>query len=230
MAKRNDPVARARGRKPAPVKKPFPVGFAVGCAVLAALLVGIIVFAAMNQGLGDKSSLKYAEHQISGLQVNHGQGRNHVEGAVAYPGQADTPPDGGNHNANPESCQVYTAAVANEHAVHSLEHGAVWVTYNPKTAATGDVAALKKLVDGNPDRMLSPYPGLKSPISLQAWGERLLVDKASDSRVTKFLDLFTKGPQTQEVTATCVGTTQTGPVTAAAPTPTAPPSATPTKK
>ncbi len=230
MAKRNDPVARARGRKPPPVKKPFPVGFAVGCAVLAALLVGVIVFAAMNQGLGDKSSLKYAEHQISGLQVRHGQGRNHVEGAVAYPDQANIPPDGGNHNANPQSCQVYTAAVANEHAVHSLEHGAVWVTYNPKTAATGDVAALKKLVDGNPYRMLSPYPDLKSPISLQAWGERIFVDKASDSRVKQFLDLFTKGPQTQEVIATCVGTTQTGPVTAAAPAPTARPSATPTKK
>ena len=232
MAKRNDPVARARGRKPAPVKKPFPVGFAVGCAVLAALLIGIIVFAAMNQGLGDKSSLKYAEHQISGLQVTHGQGRNHVEGAVPYPNQGNTPPDGGNHNGNPQTCQVYTAAVANEHAVHSLEHGAVWVTYNPKTAATADVAALKKLVDGNPDRLLSPYPDLKSPISLQAWGERIFVDKASDSRVARFLDLFTKGPQTQELTATCVGTTQTGPVTAAAPTPTATktPSATPTKK
>ena len=219
MSKRNDPVARARGRKPAPVKKPFPVGFAVGCAALAAVLVGIIAYAAANQGIGDKSSLKYAESQISGLQVSHGQGRQHVPGTVNYPNQATTPPDGGDHNALPQSCQIYTAAVANEHAVHSLEHGAVWVTYNPTTASAADVTTLKALVNGNPDRLLSPYPGLKSPISLQAWGERVLVDKASDSRVKRFLDLFTKGPQTQEVSATCVGTTATGPV-ATAPTPT----------
>ena len=226
MAKRNDPVSRARGRgKPAPVKKPFPVGFAVGCLVLASLLIGTLVYAASNQGIGDKSSLKYAQHQISGIQNSSGLGRNHVDGTLPYPNEASVPPDGGNHNGNPQSCQVYPQAIANEHAVHSLEHGAVWVTYNPTKASAKDIATLKALVDGNPDRLLSPYPNLKSAISLQAWGERVFVDKASDSRVKRFLDLFTKGPQTLEVNGTCVGTTATGPVAAAAtvkvPTPTA---------
>jgi hypothetical protein len=236
MAKRNDPVSRARGRKPAPVKKPFPVGFALGCAALAALLIGTLVFAAMNQGVGDKSSLKYAQHHISGLQNSSGLGRSHVAGPVPYPGQASLPPVGGNHNGTPQSCQVYTTAIANEHAVHSLEHGAVWVTYNPTKASAADITTLKSLVTGDPNRLLSPYPGLKSPISLQAWGERLLVDKASDSRVKSFLDLFTKGPQTLEVAGTCVGTTATGPVepaTAPAPVATAtlaPATPAPTKK
>jgi hypothetical protein len=219
MAKRNDPVARARGRKPAPVKKPFPVGFALGAAALAAVLVAIIAYAATNQGIGDKSSLAYAKSQISGLQSSSGQARNHVATPVKYAGAASIPPDGGDHNADPESCQVYTAAIANEHAVHSLEHGAAWVTYNPDTASKEDVAALKKLVDGNPYRMLSPYPGLKSPISLQAWGERLLVDHASDSRVKRVLDLFTNGPQAPEPGSACQGTTATGPLVTATPAP-----------
>jgi hypothetical protein len=243
MAKRNDPVARARGRKPAPVKKPFPVGFALGCLALAALLIGTLAYAAANQGIGDKSSLKYAEHQITGLQVNHKLGRAHVEGPISYPDAATTPPFGGDHNGTPQSCQVYTAAIANEHAVHSLEHGAVWVTYNPTTASAADIATLKGLVEGNPARMLSPYPGLRSPISLQAWGERVFVDKASDGRVKRFLDLFTKGPQDLEPNNSCVGTTATGPVqpapvvpvqttppAAGTPAPTPKPTATPTKK
>ena len=229
MAKRNDPVSRARGRKPAPVKKPFPVGFALGCLALAAALVGIIVYAVANQGVGDKSSLKYAEHQISGLDISHGQAANHKDGALPYPGKETAPPTGGDHNGTPQSCQVYTAAIANEHAVHSLEHGAVWVTYNPDKASKDDIEALKKLVDGNPDRLLSPYPGLKTKVSLQAWGERLFVDKVSDSRVKEFLDLFTKGPQTQEINGTCVGTTATGPVAPAAPVVTPSATASPTK-
>ena len=225
MASRKDPVSRARGRKPAPVKKPFPVGFALGCLALAALLIGILVYAVANQGVGDKSSLKYAQHQIKGLQNSSGLGRKHVEGTVNYPGQATAPPDGGNHNGTPQSCQVYTAAVANEHAVHSLEHGAVWVTYNPKTASAKDIATLKSLVTIDPYRLMSPYPNLEAPISLEAWGERLLVKSADDPRVKKFLDLFTQGPQTQEVNGVCAGNTATGRVTAA---PKVAPSANPT--
>lgn len=224
MAKRNDPVARARGRKPAPVKKPFPVGFAAGCAALALSLGGIIAYAALNQGIGDTSSLKYAEHQISDLNVHHAQNRSHVGGAIPYKDAANTPPDGGNHNNNPESCQVYTAPIANENAVHSLEHGAVWVTYNPDKASKDDITKLKALVDGNPYRMLSPYAGLKTKISLQAWGEQLFVNSVTDSRVKRFLDLFTSGPQAPERGGACQGTTSTGPLGApTAVTPTSPP-------
>jgi hypothetical protein len=220
MAKKNNPVSKARTRKPAPVKKPFPVGFAVGSLVLFLALGSIIFYAAKNQGLGDKSSLSYAEHQISGLQSTKGLGSKHREGTLSYPNEKTEPPVGGDHNSAPSSCLVYDKAIANEHAVHSLEHGAVWITYQPDLAKK-DVDALKKLVEGDPYRMLSPYPGLKSKISLQAWGEQVFVDSASDSRVKRFLDLFTAGPQTREPGAACQGTTATGPLVA----PTATPSA-----
>ena len=234
MAKRKDPVARARGRAKAPVKKPFPLGFVLGSTALAAALVGIIVYAAQNQGVGDTSSLKYAQSQISGIINTGGLTRQHVTTHVGYPNQATMPPVGGNHNPLPQSCQVYTQPIANEHAVHSLEHGAVWITYDPSSVSSTDVLSLKVLVDGNPYRLMSPYPGLKKPISLQAWGEQVFVDKASDSRVKRFLDLFTQGPQTPEQGVACTGTTATGPLQVA-PTPvsTAPTthvSPTPTKK
>lgn len=235
MAKRNDPVSRARGRKPAPVKKPFPVGFAVGCLALALFLGSIITYAVLNTGLGDKSSKRYAESKIGGLRSVSNLNRNHRDNPMSYPDAKQAPPVGGDHNSVPQSCQVYTAAIASEHAVHSLEHGAVWVTYNPDKASPGDIKTLKALVEGNPDRLLSPYPGLKKAVSLQAWGEQVFVDKVSDKRVKEFLDLFTKGPQTLERSATCVGTTVTGPLTAAPVTPPKPttratPAPTPTKK
>lgn len=198
------------GKKGAPVKKPFPWGFAAGCAVLVLALGSIIGYAVQNQGAGDTSSLKYAENKISGLEVKHGQARNHVKGTVQYAGVATAPPDGGNHNGVPQSCAVYAAPIPNENAVHSLEHGAVWVTYNPATASVADVTALKKKVENNPYRLLSPYPGLKSKVSLQAWGEQLFVGSASDKRVDTFLKSFTSGPQAPEPGAACSGNTTTG--------------------
>jgi hypothetical protein len=208
MASRKDPVARARGRKPAPVKKPFPWGFAVGTLVLALFLGGILTYSALNVSLGDKSSLKYAESRVSGLQINHGLDRNHVDGKfIDYPNQTNTPPYGGNHNSQWESCQVYTTEIANEHAVHSLEHGAVWVTYDPNKVKGTDLTTLTNLVKGDAYRMMSPYPGLKSAVSLQAWGERIFADKVSDGRIKTFLTVFTHGPQAPESTATCTGIT-----------------------
>ena len=219
MSKRNDPVARARGsRKAAPVKKPFPTGFVLGSAALAAALIAILFYAVQNEGIGDKSSLKYAESQIDGIHSTfQDYDRNHVEGPIKYPNQDDTPPVGGNHNSVPQSCQAYTAAIANEHAVHSLEHGAVWITYNPDKVKAADIAVLKADLEESPFRMLSPYPGLKKPISVQAWGEQVFVDKASDKRIKRFLQLFTTGPQDLERGSTCQGTTATGPVQATAP-------------
>lgn len=198
------------GKRGAPVKKPFPWGFAAGCAVLVLVLGAIIGYAVKNQGVGDTSSLKYAESKISGLAVKHGQERNHVTTPVKYPGLSTAPPDGGSHNPVPQSCAVYTAQIPTENAVHSLEHGAAWVTYNPATASAADIAALTKKVTGNPYRILSPYPGLKSKISLQAWGEQVFVDSVSDSRVDTFLNTFTAGPQGPEPGSACTGNTSTG--------------------
>jgi len=208
MASRKDPVSRARGRKPAPVKKPFPWGFAVGALALALFCGGILTYAALNVSLGDSSSLIHLEHSISGLHSDHSLSRNHIDGKfIDYPNESTTPPDGGNHNPNWQSCQTYATEIAPEHAVHSLEHGAVWVTYNPEKVQGSELDALKKVVGSDPYRILSPYPGLKSPISLQAWGEQLFVDKVSDKRVKKFLDGFTQGPQTPEKGASCVNYT-----------------------
>ena len=59
------------------------------------------------------------------------------EPAHAQPGQrvayTKAPPDGGRHDQVWANCAgtVYPDAVRNEHMVHALEHGAVWIAYNP---------------------------------------------------------------------------------------------------
>ena len=196
-----------RRRTPPPtVKKPFPWGTVLTAGVLGILLVGILVYAVMNQGAGFIDPLEKADKTVPGVQ-KYKETRKHVEGTVKYP---QTPPAGGDHNSNPQTCAVYTAAIANEHAVHSLEHGVVWVTYRPDLPAA-QIATLKAKVEGNAYRMLSPYPGLKSAISLQAWGRQIFVDKASDSKVDKFLEAYTQGPQAPE-NGTCQGNSTTGPL------------------
>jgi hypothetical protein len=82
---------------------------------------------------------------------------------------------------------VYPDPIRSENAVHSLEHGAIWITYRPDLPAD-QVDELTKKVEGVSQMLMSPYPGLKSPISLQSWGHQLFVDSASDERVDDFID------------------------------------------
>ena len=99
------------------------------------------------------------------------------------------PPVGGPHDAEWADCNgdIYPDAVRNENMVHPLEHGAVWITYNPKTIAAGDLDKLKALVTGKTYIMMSPYPDLDQPISLQGWAHQLKVTSASDVRIRQFI-------------------------------------------
>ncbi|MFM9441629.1 DUF3105 domain-containing protein [Streptomyces acidiscabies] len=129
--------------------------------------------------------------------------QNHVEGTVKYP---MIPPVGGDHNGVWQNCdaQVYTQQLQNENAVHSLEHGAVWVTYNTK-AAEADVKSLTEKVKKTSYTMMSPYDAQSSPITLSAWGHQLNVTEASDPRVNEFFDKYVQGAQTPEPGAACSG-------------------------
>src|SRR4029453_16438464 len=110
---------------------------------------------------------------------------NHKSGVLTYP---VTPPVGGAHSPVWQNCMgdVYAQPVPKENAVHSLEHGAVWVTYKPGLDAA-QVDALKGKVEGKEYMLMSPFTGLDSNISLQAWGFQLKVDSADDPRIDDFI-------------------------------------------
>ncbi|WAM15025.1 DUF3105 domain-containing protein [Rhodococcus sp. JS3073] len=122
---------------------------------------------------------------------------------VAYD---QSPPFGGAHDQYWATCTgiVYPAAIRSENAVHSLEHGAVWVTYDPDRLSADDVATLAANVDGEPYTLMSPYPGLDSAVSLQSWGHQLKLDDAHDRRISDFLTALRQNPNTYpEPGATC---------------------------
>ncbi|MEV5678725.1 DUF3105 domain-containing protein [Streptomyces sp. NPDC052164] len=129
--------------------------------------------------------------------------RNHVAGAVDYPMK---PPVGGDHNQAWMNCDgdVYEKALPDVNAVHSLEHGSVWVTYNDK-ASDADVEKLAARVGSTPYSLMSPYEGQSGAIMLSAWGKQVTVDSAEDRRVAQFFAKYVQGPQTPEPGAPCTG-------------------------
>src|SRR5216684_4534317 len=144
-------------------------------------------------------------------------GHTHVTGPVRY---SVTPPVGGDHNATWLNCGVYDKPVPDENAVHNLEHGAVWITYQPSLPAS-EVSQLRAFAGKqtvlNPSGSggsryidLTPYPGLPAPIVASSWGFQLRLSSPSDPRLQQFVNTFRFSQQySPEYGGSCTGGTGT---------------------
>jgi hypothetical protein len=140
---------------------------------------------------------------LDAVQVFEDLSQQHVDTPVQY---EQTPPVGGPHAPPPlwQNCAFYDRAVPSEHAVHSMEHGAVWITYSPDLS-DADRAALAELADDYV--LISAYDGLPSPVVASAWGRQLMLTGVDDPRLAAFIDEFANGSQTPEPGAPCSGGT-----------------------
>ncbi|QKJ18667.1 DUF3105 domain-containing protein [Microbacterium hominis] len=173
------------------------VGVVAAIAVIGAIVASIVFAPAapptLRPGDGDSSSIEGVE--------TFSNSATHVEGAVEY---AQTPPAGGDHNAVWLNCGVYTQQVPNENAVHSLEHGAVWVTYDPASVDAAGVEALESQLPSS-YVILSPYEGMDTPIAVSAWNAQLKVDSADDERIGEFIEAYWRSTSAPEPNAACSG-------------------------
>lgn len=164
--------------------------------ILGAILVGVI-------GLGVLLFLNIrGPAPIQGVVTFNRQDRGHDPNLVYDLGEYGAPPAGGQHNPVWQDCAIYDEPVPIENVLHSLEHGAVWVTYRPDLPAD-QVEILEDLVRGESYALLSPYPGLRSPIVLTAWQVQLDVESAADRRVERFVQRYQIGEFTPERGASC---------------------------
>lgn len=171
-----------------------------GAGAVVALVAAAVVWAVATTEPTSASSAAPGAG-ISGLKSFTDLSREHQEGTVSY---AQTPPVGGAHAAVWQNCGWYDSDVASENAVHSLEHSAVWVTYDPGLSAT-DRATLKSELAGKQYVLASPFPGLPGPVVASAWGKQVVLDGVSDPRLEKFLTAFAGASTAPEPGGECTG-------------------------
>jgi putative peptide zinc metalloprotease protein len=136
-----------------------------------------------------------------GVQSFENLSSNHTKEPVSY---EQTPPVGGNHAPVWQNCGFYSERVNDENAVHSMEHGAVWITYQPGLPQE-QIEVIRTLAQNQSYVLASPYSELHAPVVASAWGKQLRLGGTDDPRLEQFVRAFSMGPQTPEPGAPCTG-------------------------
>ena len=161
--------------------------------ILAAVVVGALCATACgssSEGSANTTEGNEAEPDLlSGVVRYESLAREHQRGDLSYD---QNPPAGGAHNPLWHACGMYTVAIPEERAVHSLEHGAIWIAYSPGT----DVSALADRVAAESHILVSPVEGMASPIVVTAWEAQLELASLDLAVIDAFVDAFIReGPE-----------------------------------
>jgi hypothetical protein len=176
-ARRARDAERRRARRAASFRRTFT---SIGIAVAA--VAAITLFQSL-QGPDDipEAAVRAAE-QAGCTEVEH---RPDVTPSDSHldPGETITYPDppatSGKHLGSqpPDDPKVYEAPFEEALAIHSLEHGSVFVYYLPEADGglpQGVVDRVSEIVTASDATFLAPYPGLtpETALTLTAWNNR----------------------------------------------------------
>jgi predicted small secreted protein len=149
----------------------------------------------------NKTTTAHKKAPPAGVTSYSNLSRDHTKEPVDYP---QSPPVGGPHNPIWQNCGFYSKPLRNEYAVHSMEHGAVWITYSPDLPKD-QVETLRDIAHRNSYVLVSPYSDLPSQVVASAWGKQLHLNSADDPRLEQFVRAYQQGPQNPEPGAPCNG-------------------------
>lgn len=163
-----------------------------GGVILVVLLIAVVVQDTLSAPVGGVPE---------GTQVIDVGAPTHVEGQIYQPTEV---PAGGEHNSIWANCGYYDTPVPAENAVHSLEHGAVWITFEPDLGSD-QIDTLRGFSRPAEKVLISPVEGQGSPIIATAWGHQLELTDAGDPRLDQFVTEFAGSLNAPEPGGGCSG-------------------------
>lgn len=159
------------------------------------LVRGMVLAALVVAGLWFFFLRGQTPSEIQGFELNKfNEGGGHTDQPVAYP---MTPPVSGQHFESAAPCGVHSEQIQDEVFVHSLEHGAVGVLYDPEQVETGTIRDIESLVSEFEERTISaPYAGMETPITVTSWAEMMRLPEFDEGAIREYIEEFIgKGPE-----------------------------------
>jgi hypothetical protein len=182
----------ASNKKGTPIKK-GPSGFAIGMTVFMVIITAGLVALWFQTQPVEKGAFPAGTKSYDYL---NGQ---HTLDAVSY---TESPAVGGPHKPQWQACDAYQLPIDEMLAVHSLEHGAVWLTYRQDLPAD-KIKVLESYALRSTFILISPYPGQGEDVVASAWNHQLRIPTFDEALIEHFVEAMVQGPQTPEPGAPC---------------------------
>jgi hypothetical protein len=140
---------------------------------------------------------------VEGVEAFRVDSHEHTEEPLDYD---HSPPVGGEHFPVPATCGFYDDSdpPPDELVVHDLEHGAIWIAYDP-AVDPAQITAISELVARQAKVVATPREGLATPIVVSAWARQLALDSVDDPRLGQFIDTYRNSANAPEPDAACQG-------------------------
>ncbi|MCF7905731.1 DUF3105 domain-containing protein [Candidatus Gracilibacteria bacterium] len=115
------------------------------------------------------------------------QGREHIPIGSPSPEYNSNPPTSGPHYVKATNWGVYQEELQDENLVHSLEHGGIWISYQPNIdeETKEQLEAIGKTHSGSV--VVSPRSANDSPIAIASWGRLEKLIEFDEEDIIEFI-------------------------------------------
>ncbi len=161
----------------------------IGIGLATLLIIGAGVFFISGQSTNqnqDSISNQVSTKPLMGEAIPI-QGQTHIQRGETHPAYNSNPPTSGWHYGDGVGgAGIHDSEVPDELLVHSLEHGAVILTYN-ENLPQSEIENLKQIFRQTTGKgIMVPRKNLDVPVALTSWGRLLKLQTIDEKTIKEF--------------------------------------------
>lgn len=162
----------------------FPAGrralvIRIGWITTVLIVIGLSVLVALNLNEPRPPELDQIESFAS-------LGVDHLAPGAPTPEYNSDPPTSGPHDSIPAACGIYRQPVPDRSMLHSMEHGAMVISYDPglTSARRDQIEDIGRSIGD--EVIVAPRPGLNATIVLTGWTKLLTLEEIDERAIRGF--------------------------------------------
>lgn len=128
--------------------------------------------------------------ELAAVETFPDMGTDHIPAGVSPPEYNSDPPTSGPHLDTPAPCGIYRRPVPDVSVLHSMEHGAVVIHYDPsiEPARQAQLEDIARSING--ELIVAPRLDMEDELVLTAWTKRLALDRIEENVIRAFAAQF----------------------------------------